>query len=117
MGKSEFFTNWLQDEIDNRGWNKSTLARATGLSRQTISNVLSKRRAPGQEFCNAIAAAFGCDPAIVFQKAGLLPNAIQSDRAGELAFKFSLLSSEQQDALMMIADSFIFGNSADRRKQ
>ena len=72
MAKAKF-AEWLNAELDNRDWSQSDLARAAGLGRGTISNVLNNVRQPGTEICTGIAAAFNLPPEFVFRKAGLLP--------------------------------------------
>lgn len=41
MNDKLFFTKWLQDELNTRGWSQSDLARATGLTRSTVNGVLN----------------------------------------------------------------------------
>ena len=67
------FSAWLNEELNARGWNQSDLARAAGLGRGTISNVLNNTRQPGPDICTAIADAFNLPPEFVFRRAGLLP--------------------------------------------
>lgn len=88
MKNQEEFVKWLQKELDNRGWNKSDLARQTGISRQTISNVMNFTRSPGPDFCNALAKALKVDPVGVFEKAGLI-NIVQN-------------KSDQEDLIVQI---------------
>lgn len=64
---------WLLNEMNRRKWSQSDLARESGLSQSQISRVVSGLRPPGNEFCNAIAKAFGIPPHQVFVMAGLMP--------------------------------------------
>lgn len=65
-----FFSDWLLKEMNARTWSQADLARAAGLSRTAVSNVLSQQRQPGPEFCVAIAQAFGYPPEVIFRAAG-----------------------------------------------
>jgi transcriptional regulator with XRE-family HTH domain len=67
------FPDWLQKEMDQRGWSFSDLARAAGVSRGTIGNVVRGERAAGRRLATAIAKAFDYPPETVFRAAGLLP--------------------------------------------
>jgi transcriptional regulator with XRE-family HTH domain len=73
------FQEWLLEEIKNRGWSQSELARRANISRASISNILSKTRQPGPEVCEAISRALHIPAEIVFYKAGLLPHEIKKD--------------------------------------
>jgi transcriptional regulator with XRE-family HTH domain len=99
MSIGESFVAWLQEEMQKRGWNQSDLAKAAGISRQAVSNILNMARTPGPDVCKSIASAFKIDPAIVFVKAGFLPPKKQSNNDfDELVFLIEQLSpSERQE--------------------
>lgn len=67
------FGNWIIQEIEERGWSQSELARRSHASRGSISNIVRGTRYPGPEMCNAIAKAFKYPPEYVFKKAGIIP--------------------------------------------
>jgi len=53
------FAEWIRGEINRRGWTQATLAERSGLSRSTISKMLtSGRRKPGMKFFACISNAF-----------------------------------------------------------
>lgn len=53
------FSKWIRDELNRRGWSQAGLAERAGLSRSSISKMLtSDRRKPGMRFFVGIAAAF-----------------------------------------------------------
>ena len=53
------FSDWIRDEIKRRGWSQATLSERAGLSRSSISGMLtSGRRKPGMKFFAGIATAF-----------------------------------------------------------
>lgn len=67
------FSDWLFTQINAKGWSQAELAARAGVTRTAISDVLSQRRNPGHELCNAIARALNLPPETVFRAAGLLP--------------------------------------------
>jgi transcriptional regulator with XRE-family HTH domain len=69
---SKHFSDWLEKEIDMRGWSMSELARRCDVSRPAISRVVSGERGAGPELCRAIAHAFEMPEEKVFRIAGLL---------------------------------------------
>lgn len=73
MFSMERFSDWLLKELENRDMSQSDLARAAGLGRGTISNIMTGTRNVGQETLIKIAAALRLPPEFVFEKAGILP--------------------------------------------
>ncbi len=69
------FATWLNTQLAERHMSQSDLARATGLTRQAISNYLNdKVVAPDNESLRKIARALQLPPELVFEKAGVLPS-------------------------------------------
>jgi transcriptional regulator with XRE-family HTH domain len=66
------FVEWLEEQMQQRGWTPADLAKAAGMYPSTLSRVLNRERAAGAEVCNALARALGIAPAMVFQRAGLM---------------------------------------------
>jgi transcriptional regulator with XRE-family HTH domain len=64
---------WLNEQLDERGWSFSELARRADLNSSTVSLVLSEQRNPGFEFCVKIAEALGERYPFVLELAGLVP--------------------------------------------
>lgn len=98
------FRDWLNNELNKRGWTQSHLAQVAGLSRGTLSNITSGSRGIGQETCNAIARAFQIPPEIVYRAAGLLPP--KNDRTQlieELEDVLRKLPPEDQEEILQIA--------------
>jgi transcriptional regulator with XRE-family HTH domain len=69
---SEHFGDWLEKEIEKRGWTMSEMARRCDVSQPAISRVVSGERGAGPELCRAIAHAFEMPEEKVFRIAGLL---------------------------------------------
>ena len=67
------FADWLNTELEDRGWTFRELARRSGLSGATISNAIAEKTNPGLQFCVGVARAFDMQPEWVLRKAGLLP--------------------------------------------
>ena len=66
------FSEWVQGELDKREWSQADLARKAGVSRASVSLVISQNRKPGPEFCRAIARAMELPEEYIFRKARLL---------------------------------------------
>jgi transcriptional regulator with XRE-family HTH domain len=73
MGDMSALSEWLQAELETRGWTQSELSRRSGLSSAMISTVLSGKAAPGIRFCRKVARAAGTSPEKLMHLAGLLP--------------------------------------------
>lgn len=70
---NKLFSEWLVDELRKRGMTQADLARASGISRGGISNLINQVRNPDAETCLAISRALNLPPETVFRAAGLLP--------------------------------------------
>jgi len=66
------FGDWLNAQLEERGWSQSELARRCNVTSVAISLVVNGERNPGPELCRAIAAALGLPEEKVFRLAGLL---------------------------------------------
>lgn len=71
-GMSEFI-NWLNRELEEKGWGYNELARRAGLSSGGVSHVMTGRQNPGYEFCIKAARAVGEPPEKILRLAGHLP--------------------------------------------
>lgn len=72
MGNSEQFAQWLQDELNKRGWDQAELSRRSNVSKGQISRVMSTSRGIGPDTAKAIAHALDLPEELVFREAGLL---------------------------------------------
>lgn len=68
-----YFSDWLMEQLQGKGWTQAELAKRSGLSRSAISLLLSSQRNPTAESCVAIARAFDLPPETVLMAADLLP--------------------------------------------
>ncbi|MBN1887667.1 MAG: response regulator [Thermoflexales bacterium] len=71
-GDSEAFLNWLNDELQERGWSMRELSRRMGFSVSTVSRVLNGEQNPSGDFCQGLADAFNVPVNRVLWQAGLL---------------------------------------------
>jgi len=67
--------DWLQIELQKRGWIQADLSRASGIPTPTISRIINGRQRCGEESCRKIGKALGYPPEVVMRAAGLLPPA------------------------------------------
>ncbi len=74
MLSMENFGDWLVEELEKRGWSQSDLVKTAGISRGTLSNIISGTRGVGSDSLVAIAEALKISPITIFRKAGLLPS-------------------------------------------
>lgn len=73
--KFESFGEWLEYELELRGWSQAILSRRTGLTSAAVSLLARDQTQPKAETCLAIAEALGIPPEVVMSHAGLLPPA------------------------------------------
>jgi len=95
------FTDWLNAELNTRGWGYNELARRAGLSSGGVSIVMTERQRPGWEFCTKIADALVEKPERVLRLAGLLRSEPPSEATVELRRKLEyaldLLNDEHRE--------------------
>lgn len=97
------FVNWFNQEIKKRGWAYADVARRGGISRSTISKIISGQSQPGPDFCKAVSRAFGIRDEFVFRKAGLLepvPPAVEEEK--EAVCLLRSFSQQARDTAMTI---------------
>ena len=66
-------SEWLEQQLQARGWSSSELARRAGISQSSVSNVLTGKQIPGLEFCKGVARALDLRTEELLQRAGHLP--------------------------------------------
>ncbi|PKN83351.1 MAG: hypothetical protein CVU46_17175, partial [Chloroflexi bacterium HGW-Chloroflexi-8] len=68
------FSDWLLEELKQRGWTQADLANSANINRQVVSTYINRQRKnPEPDVLIAIARAFVYPPEKVFRAAGLLP--------------------------------------------
>jgi transcriptional regulator with XRE-family HTH domain len=102
VSQNAFFRQWLQSEIDKRGWSQSDCARAADLNRAVINKLLNGRCRPQPATLMAIARAFKIPVEIAYRAAGLLPqNAEFDETTAELLYAYNRIQSPQRRTTVM----------------
>ena len=105
VGQNLRLAEWLQSEIDRRGWSQSDCARACELNRAVINKLLNGKCQPQPTTLIAIARGFRIPVEAAFRAAGYLPPLSDGDdEAQELLHIFNRLQSPQRraTAIMLI---------------
>lgn len=67
-------SEYISNELNERGWSLRELGRRSGFSHPYISAILSGQRTnPSADFCIAVARALGKDPVNILRLADILP--------------------------------------------
>jgi transcriptional regulator with XRE-family HTH domain len=99
VGQNLRFAEWLQSEIDKRGWSQSDCARACDLNRAVINKLLNGKCKPQPATLIAIARGFKIPVETAYRAAGLLPAIPDGeDTTQELLHIFKSLQSPQRKA-------------------
>ncbi len=95
------FSDWLLEELAEREWTQSRLARKADISRQAISDYINQRRKPDNEALRNIARAFEIPEETVFRVAGELPTRPDTDEDfEELKRLFDQMTDEEQEEFL-----------------
>ena len=73
VGQRIEFSEWLQTEMNKRGWSQSDLARSADLNRAVINKLLNGKSHPQPTTLGAISRAFKLPIESTYRAAGLLP--------------------------------------------
>lgn len=99
VGQHLRFSEWLQAELDRRGWSQSDCARSASLNRAVINKLLNGKSKPQPPTLAAIARAFKIPIETAYRAAGLLPpNADADDTIVEVIHIFKSIRSPQRKA-------------------
>jgi len=117
VGQSLRFVEWLQSEMNKRGWSQSDCARAADLNRAVINKLLNGKSRPQPPTLAAIARAFKMPIETVYRAAGLLPSNVDSDESLEEvihAFK-SIQSPQRRATAVMLLKALVAEEENERR--
>lgn len=67
------FAEWLQIEMDRRGWDQAELARRARITPAQVSRVMGGTRGAGKDFLLKISGALSVPLEDVLRRAGFLP--------------------------------------------
>lgn len=99
------FSNWILQELDKRGWSQSDLARASGLTRGGVSNIVNEKSSIGIDSATGIAKAFGVPVTEVLSAAGVIPKVPEATAEEEqLLYLFRQMTEDQRRDLLLYAD-------------
>lgn len=100
-GYVEELITWLEEQLRQREWQPSDLARRARLGNSTVQRIMAGTRRAGKDVCQKIAVALGEPPEKVYRLAGLLP-AIPPETAieEEMASEFRSLPKQQQQFIL-----------------
>ena len=106
---------WLNDEVQARGWNYAELCRRAGVADSSLSLVMSERRRPTCDFCVKIAGALGMRPERLLRIAGLLPPlAPPVQEEDEVIETMRRLGATDRDALIRMLRGLSGGGTVPR---
>ena len=99
VGQKLRFAEWLQSEIDKRGWSQSDCARACDLNRAVINKLLNGKCRPQPVTLMAISRGLKIPLETAYRAAGLLPPSNDCDETTqELIYIFQSIQSPQRKA-------------------
>ena len=103
VGQNMRFTEWLQAEMDKRGWSQSDCARACDLNRAVINKLLNGKCKPQPATLMAIARGFKVPVETAYRAAGYLPPSSDGDETTqEVIHIFRSLQSPQRKATALM---------------
>jgi len=98
------FNDWLEKELDSRGWSRAELARRSNLNPSTLSMIRSHKRGAGVETCRAIAKGLRLPETDVLRAAGLMaPDRSVDPVVSELLVLAGKLPADDQQDLIDLA--------------
>jgi transcriptional regulator with XRE-family HTH domain len=117
VGQNANFSEWLQAEMDQRGWSQSDCARAADLNRAVINKLLNGKCQPQPSTLAAIAHAFKIPVEAAYRAAGLLPaNSDYDDTAEQLLHTFkSIQSPQRRSTAIMLLKALVTEEENERR--
>ena len=99
VGQRIYFSEWLQTEMDKRGWSQSDLARTADLNRAVINKLLNGKSNAQPPTLEAISRALKIPLETIYRAAGLLPVVADHDEAvAEAAYVFKSIQSSRRRA-------------------
>jgi transcriptional regulator with XRE-family HTH domain len=117
VGRHLRFSEWLQEELERRGWSQSDCARSANLNRAVINKLLNGKSQPQPSTLAAIARAFKIPVETAYRAAGLLPaSSDHDDSTQELMYIFKSIQSPQRKATaIMLLKALIAEEENEKR--
>jgi transcriptional regulator with XRE-family HTH domain len=117
VGQRIYFSEWLQAEMDKRGWSQSDLARYADLNRAVINKLLNGKSHPQPPTLEAISRALRMPIEITYRAAGLLPSTPDNDDAIEEALHVlkSIQSAQRKATAIALLKALINEEENEQR--
>jgi transcriptional regulator with XRE-family HTH domain len=117
VGQNLRLAEWLQSEIDKRGWSQSDCARACDLNRAVINKLLNGKCKPQPNTLIAIARGFKIPVETAYRAAGLLPPLSEGDDyTQELIHIFkSIQSPRRKSTAIMLLKALVAEEENEQR--
>ncbi len=92
------WVNWLDNELNERGWSYAELSRRSHISESAFSRVRKGERKPGKDMCEGVSTALKIPIEIVYRYAWGLPEPKKYDNLSEEAlYLFIQLSDDDKE--------------------
>jgi transcriptional regulator with XRE-family HTH domain len=117
VGQKFYFSEWLQAEMDKRGWSQSDLARYADLNRAVINKLLNGKSQPQPATLAAISRALKIPIEMTYRAAGLLPTNPDNDEALEEAIHVlrSIQSTQRKATAVALLKALIHEEENEQR--
>lgn len=117
VGQKIYFSEWLQTEMDKRGWSQSDLARAAELNRAVINKLLNGKSHPQPSTLEAISRALRIPLETTYRAAGLLPPSVDNDDAAEEAIHIfnSFQNAQRRATALTLLKALIMEEENEQR--
>ena len=117
VGQKFYFSEWLQAEMDKRGWSQSDLARFADLNRAVINKLLNGKSHPQPPTLEAISRALKIPIEITYRAAGLLPSNPENDDAVDEAIHVlkSIQSTQRKATAIALLKALITEEENEQR--
>ena len=117
VGQRIYFSEWLQAEMDKRGWSQSDLARYADLNRAVINKLLNGKSHPQPPTLEAISRALRIPIEITYRAAGLLPSTPENDDAVDEALHVlkSIQSAQRKATAIALLKALINEEENEQR--
>lgn len=117
VGQKFYFSEWLQTEMDKRGWSQSDLARYADLNRAVINKLLNGKSHPQPPTLEAISRALKIPIEMTYRAAGLLPVNPDNDEVVEEALHvLKSIQSTQRKATAIALLKALFTEEENEQK-
>jgi transcriptional regulator with XRE-family HTH domain len=118
VGEKMNFAEWLQVEMDKRGWSQSDLARSADLNRAVINKLLNGKSQAQPGTLEAISRALKMPIEITYRAAGLLPAAPNTDDAIEEAIHMlrNIQSAQRKATALTLLKALIQEEENEQRE-